>query len=135
MSLRQNASVLEYCRTSMSALSGCAAGILGLTGLQGFLFYFITAFVLSVSIFTRYQKCIIWKKFTQDWNITYTWVFLGSWTASLKNISHRDLFTNIINIWSSSSHSIFTRRRFEITCWSSCSVTFLYEPIKNCFLI
>lgn len=51
MSLRQNASVLEYCRTSMSALSGCAAGILGLTGLQGFLFYFITAFLLSVSIY------------------------------------------------------------------------------------
>lgn len=56
MSLRQNASVLEYCRTSMSALSGCAAGILGLTGLQGFLFYFITAFLLSVSIFPDFMK-------------------------------------------------------------------------------
>uniref|UniRef100_A0A2C9KS94 ER membrane protein complex subunit 6 n=1 Tax=Biomphalaria glabrata TaxID=6526 RepID=A0A2C9KS94_BIOGL len=33
MSLRQNASVLEYCRTSISALSGATAGIMGLTGL------------------------------------------------------------------------------------------------------
>uniref|UniRef100_K1R9X2 ER membrane protein complex subunit 6 n=1 Tax=Magallana gigas TaxID=29159 RepID=K1R9X2_MAGGI len=53
MSLRQNGSVLEYCRTSMSALSGCAAGILGLTGLQGFLFYFITAFLLSIMLLLK----------------------------------------------------------------------------------
>jgi hypothetical protein len=32
----------------MSSLSGAAAGILGLTGLQGFAFYFVTALVLSV---------------------------------------------------------------------------------------
>ena len=49
LALRQNAGILEYSRTSMSSLSGCAAGILGLTGLYGFAFYFITAFLLSVS--------------------------------------------------------------------------------------
>ena len=48
MSLRQNASVLEYCRTSSAALSGATAGILGLTGLWGFLFYFIASLMLSV---------------------------------------------------------------------------------------
>jgi len=47
-SIRNNAAILDYCRTSMSALSGSTAGILGLTGLYGFAFYFITAFILSV---------------------------------------------------------------------------------------
>ncbi|VDH90332.1 ER membrane protein complex subunit 6-like [Mytilus galloprovincialis] len=50
MSLRQNGAILDYCRTSMSSLSGAAAGILGLTGVQGFAFYFVTAFLLSVML-------------------------------------------------------------------------------------
>lgn len=37
--IRNNASVVEYCRTSMAALSGCTAGVLGLTGLYGAAFY------------------------------------------------------------------------------------------------
>ncbi|KAI8798893.1 ER membrane protein complex subunit 6 [Biomphalaria glabrata] len=53
MSLRQNASVLEYCRTSISALSGATAGIMGLTGLWGFIFYFITAAMLSVLLLLK----------------------------------------------------------------------------------
>uniref|UniRef100_A0A0E9RFV5 ER membrane protein complex subunit 6 n=1 Tax=Anguilla anguilla TaxID=7936 RepID=A0A0E9RFV5_ANGAN len=40
VSVRGNAAVLDYCRTSVSALSGATAGILGLTGLYGFIFYF-----------------------------------------------------------------------------------------------
>ncbi|XP_025087704.1 ER membrane protein complex subunit 6-like [Pomacea canaliculata] len=48
LSLRQNAAILEYCRTSMSALAGATAGIMGLTSLLGFVFYFVSAFVLSV---------------------------------------------------------------------------------------
>merc|ERR1711963_1094975 len=47
LSVRQNAAILEYCRTSMSALSGATAGIMGLTSLVGFVFYFISAFILS----------------------------------------------------------------------------------------
>ena len=47
-SIRYNDYLLEYCQTSMSALSGCAAGIIGLTGLYGFLFYFICSLFLSL---------------------------------------------------------------------------------------
>lgn len=42
LAIRQNHGVLEYSRSSMSALAGCTAGILGLTSLYGFAFYFIT---------------------------------------------------------------------------------------------
>ena len=48
--IRYNDYLLDYCQTSMSALSGCAAGILGLTGLYGFIFYFICSLFLSVLI-------------------------------------------------------------------------------------
>lgn len=40
----------EYCRTSVSALSGATAGILGLTGLYGFAFYAICALGLFVGL-------------------------------------------------------------------------------------
>jgi len=49
IAMRHNAALLEYCRTSISALSGSTAGILGLTGLYGFIFYFVVAFMMSVS--------------------------------------------------------------------------------------
>lgn len=39
--LRNNFTILEYCRTCQSAASGIASGILGLTGTNGFVFYFI----------------------------------------------------------------------------------------------
>ncbi|XP_072935989.1 ER membrane protein complex subunit 6 [Epargyreus clarus] len=46
--LRNNAAVVEYCRTSMAALSGSTAGVLGLTGLNGFAFYVLSVIVLWV---------------------------------------------------------------------------------------
>ncbi|XP_073996708.1 ER membrane protein complex subunit 6 isoform X3 [Rhodnius prolixus] len=39
VALRNNSAIVEYCRTSMSALSGSTAGLLGLTGFYGFGFY------------------------------------------------------------------------------------------------
>lgn len=61
ISVRGNAAVLEYCRTSVSALSGATAGILGLTGLYGFIFYFLSSFLLSLLLLLkagrRWNKC------------------------------------------------------------------------------
>ncbi|CDW55583.1 Rab5ip and Ribosomal S4 and S4 domain containing protein [Trichuris trichiura] len=45
--VRNNYAVLEYSRTCQAAASGVAAGILGLTGLNGFMFYCLCAFVQS----------------------------------------------------------------------------------------
>ncbi len=41
---------LIFSRTSVSALAGMSAGVLGLTGLSGFIFYFAASIFLSVSL-------------------------------------------------------------------------------------
>lgn len=51
IAVRLNENSLEQCRTSVSALSGCVAGILGLTSYKGFLFYAFSMFFLSSLIY------------------------------------------------------------------------------------
>ncbi len=51
VAVRFNENSLEQCRTSISALSGCVAGILGLTSYKGFLFYAFSMFFLSFLIY------------------------------------------------------------------------------------
>ncbi|KAG5885155.1 hypothetical protein JTB14_037604 [Gonioctena quinquepunctata] len=41
--IRNNLSVVEYCRTSVAAVSGCTAGVLGLTSVYGALFFIFAA--------------------------------------------------------------------------------------------
>ncbi|CAK8680089.1 unnamed protein product [Clavelina lepadiformis] len=50
MMVRFNMSTAEYARTSVSALSGVVAGILGLTGLVGFAFYIFCALALFAGL-------------------------------------------------------------------------------------
>lgn len=50
VAVRYNNFILDYCQTSVSALSGSAAGIIGLTGLNGFIFYFMCSLILSIII-------------------------------------------------------------------------------------
>ncbi|CAF1235563.1 unnamed protein product [Adineta steineri] len=49
--VRFNENSLEQCRTSVSALSGCVAGIIGLTSYKGFVFYGFSMLLLSLMIF------------------------------------------------------------------------------------
>jgi len=51
VAVRLNENSLEQCRTSVSALSGCVAGIIGLTSYKGFLFYGFSMVLLSVIIY------------------------------------------------------------------------------------
>jgi len=53
IAIQTNHNLIEYCRTSMSALAGSTAGIIGLTSLSGFAFYFITAFILWLMILLK----------------------------------------------------------------------------------
>ena len=59
---RHNSSLLEYGRTSIAVISGLTAGILGLTGLYGFAFYFIYSLAMSV---------ILAVKVGSNWNIYF----------------------------------------------------------------
>lgn len=53
LAIRQNHGILEYCRISMAALSGCTAGVLGLTSFYGFIFYFLMAIILWIMILAK----------------------------------------------------------------------------------
>ncbi|KRY12135.1 U3 small nucleolar ribonucleoprotein IMP3 [Trichinella patagoniensis] len=59
--VRNNFSVLEYSRTCQAAASGVAAGILGLTGLAGFVFYFLCALAQSCVWYWKTDCC--WKDY------------------------------------------------------------------------
>ncbi|GAB6029774.1 hypothetical protein CHUAL_005486 [Chamberlinius hualienensis] len=61
LALRNNYSIIEYCSTSMAALSGSTAGLMGLTSFLGFGFYFITAFILWVMFLLKAGSQ--WKKY------------------------------------------------------------------------
>ncbi|XP_065371767.1 ER membrane protein complex subunit 6 [Calliphora vicina] len=74
--IRHNISAVEYCRTSMAAISGCAAGILGLNGLLGFLFYFISVFVLWLLVLGKSGTG--WRKFFINRQSLLTNSFMGA---------------------------------------------------------
>ncbi|CAH1258523.1 ER membrane protein complex subunit 6-like [Branchiostoma lanceolatum] len=68
--IRTNNAILEFCRTSFSGLSGATAGVLGLTALYGFIFYFVASLLMSLllilkagSSWGRYFKSR-WRIFT-----------------------------------------------------------------------
>ncbi len=48
-----NTKTLNFVRTALSVLGGVTAGILGLTSLYGFLFYFVVSAVLSAFYVAR----------------------------------------------------------------------------------
>ncbi|KAL2530653.1 Rab5-interacting family protein [Forsythia ovata] len=45
-----NAKIISYSRTFMSIIGGVIAGILGFTGLTGFIFYFLVMAIMSVGL-------------------------------------------------------------------------------------
>ncbi|KAK2569467.1 ER membrane protein complex subunit 6 [Acropora cervicornis] len=49
-SIMANNSIIDFCRTSLSSMAGISAGILGLTGLKGFIFYFVASLFMSVHL-------------------------------------------------------------------------------------
>lgn len=57
LAVRLNEHSLEQCRTSVSALAGCTAGILGLTSYKGFAFYAFSMVLLSsvIYLFIRHE--------------------------------------------------------------------------------
>ncbi|KAI6649608.1 Transmembrane protein 93 [Oopsacas minuta] len=52
-SLRFNLQQISYCRTTTAVLTGSTAGILGLTGVLGFVLYLSTAVLVSVILLAK----------------------------------------------------------------------------------
>lgn len=50
---RTNAATIDYCRTSGSVIAGAIAGIMGLTGLYGFVFFFVYSAFLSILLVAK----------------------------------------------------------------------------------
>ncbi|KAI1730648.1 rab5-interacting protein (Rab5ip) domain-containing protein [Ditylenchus destructor] len=46
--MRNNYQVLEYCRTVQAAVSGIASGIIGVSAINGFIFYFIGVLIQAI---------------------------------------------------------------------------------------
>ena len=63
--IANNNMVIDFCRTSVSALAGMSAGVLGLTGLSGFIFYFAASIFLSclINLKAGHQ----WRKYFISW--------------------------------------------------------------------
>ena len=59
--IKNNEDVVVYCRTSLSIIGGCTAGILGLTGFAGFGFYFLASLLMSLIL--TWKAGSQWKKY------------------------------------------------------------------------
>ncbi|CAJ0574496.1 unnamed protein product, partial [Mesorhabditis spiculigera] len=64
MAMRNNAGVLEYARTCQAAGAGIASGILGLTAIPGFIFYFVT--ILIQAAVWEWKSGFSWGKYFMD---------------------------------------------------------------------
>eukprot|EP00695_Tsukubamonas_globosa_P000885 TRINITY_DN1825_c0_g1_i1.p2 TRINITY_DN1825_c0_g1~~TRINITY_DN1825_c0_g1_i1.p2 ORF type:complete len:106 (-),score=6.16 TRINITY_DN1825_c0_g1_i1:172-489(-) len=49
----KNEKILSNCRTFASILGGCVTGVLGLTGLLGFVLYFVCSILLSLGLLVK----------------------------------------------------------------------------------
>lgn len=82
--IRNNFSAVEYCKTFVAALSGSTAGIIGLTGILGFAFYFISASALWLMILHKAGFGDNWKKYFRQRQILLTnGIFDGLFTYIL----------------------------------------------------
>ena len=80
--VRKNAAIIDYCRTSGAAIAGATAGILGLTGLYGFVFFIVYSVLLSFMLATKAGTH--WKKyFTTRRQIWFDGVIGGLFTYVL----------------------------------------------------
>lgn len=84
LAIRNNINVIDYSRAFLAVISGSSAGVLGLTGLQGFIFYFILSFIMSLLLVYKTGKH--WDRyFLSRWNI---------WTSGILG----ELFTYLL-VW------------------------------------
>lgn len=81
-SIMANNSIIDFCRTSLASMAGISAGILGLTALKGFIFYFIASLFMSILICLKAGTQ--WRKFFISWwDLSTSGIFGGVFTYLL----------------------------------------------------
>ncbi|CAG8676256.1 559_t:CDS:1 [Cetraspora pellucida] len=96
-----NVKTITFIRSSMSAITGSAAGILGLTGYFGFIFYGITALFTSFLIWTlktQTKPGIYFRSRTDVWTegvFGGLFSYVLFWTL-LYGIVHGAYFINLV---------------------------------------
>uniref|UniRef100_A0A915PVA6 GRIP domain-containing protein n=1 Tax=Setaria digitata TaxID=48799 RepID=A0A915PVA6_9BILA len=70
VAMRHNVGVLEYSRTCQAAAAGMASGILGLTGVSGFVFYFIL--VILQALFWELKANFEWQNYFMSRSLSLT---------------------------------------------------------------
>eukprot|EP01018_Ginkgo_biloba_P000522 Gb_07701 [translate_table: standard] len=83
--LQNNMRVIYYSRTFLSIMGGVVAGILGLTGLKGFIFYFMVMAVTSLGVaakakFDIHEYFDSWNRVTLDGITSGLMSFVLFWT-------------------------------------------------------
>ncbi|XP_028080325.1 ER membrane protein complex subunit 6-like isoform X1 [Camellia sinensis] len=64
--MQNNMKAVYYCRTFMCIIGGVVAGILGFTGLTGFIFYFLVMAITSVGLIAKAGFSI--HSYFDSWN-------------------------------------------------------------------
>eukprot|EP01026_Neomeris_dumetosa_P016905 TRINITY_DN1644_c0_g1_i6.p3 TRINITY_DN1644_c0_g1~~TRINITY_DN1644_c0_g1_i6.p3 ORF type:complete len:116 (-),score=8.78 TRINITY_DN1644_c0_g1_i6:234-581(-) len=65
-SIANNKGVLMHCRISAAVVSGSVVGILGITGLQGFVYYFLAHFLMCLVLLFKTNFDPV--KYFRSWN-------------------------------------------------------------------
>lgn len=73
--MQSNMKVIYYSRTFMSIIGGVIAGVLGFTGLMGFVFYFLVMAITSLGLTAKAGFSI--HSFFDSWNRIILDGFLG----------------------------------------------------------
>nr|GME02037.1 ER membrane protein complex subunit 6 [Ipomoea batatas] len=77
--MQNNMKVIYYSRTFMSIIGGVIAGILGLTGLMGFIFYFLIMGITSAGLIAKAKFSVF--SYFDNWNRIILDGFLGGLLA------------------------------------------------------
>jgi len=69
--IQQNNRVIYVCRIIVTSIAGCVAGLLGQTGLMGFLWYLVSSVLVSLLLFVK-LKGFHTKPYFTSWTTIWT---------------------------------------------------------------
>lgn len=93
---KHNVGVVSFCRVITSVLAGIVAGVLGITGLSGFLFYIVFHALLAVPLLLKAQFQV--KKYFRNWTTPFL-SFIFTSQGMLSFLLFWIIFYNIAHVF------------------------------------